>query len=115
MSTNSFLIKGWAITLVAALFALTAKDSNISYTLVAYFATPAFWVLDAYYLSQERKFRALYNYVRCLPNEKVDFDMNTSVPNSTKNGWIASFFSGTEIVFYCTVLITTIIVRGFLK
>jgi len=28
MNVNSFLLKGWAITLVAALFALAAKDAN---------------------------------------------------------------------------------------
>ena len=31
MNSNSFLIKGWAITLVSALFALAANGSNIHY------------------------------------------------------------------------------------
>ena len=30
MNSNSFLIKGWSITLVSALFALAAKDSNLN-------------------------------------------------------------------------------------
>ena len=37
MGQNSFLIKGWTVTLVAALFALAAKDSNQKFVLVAYF------------------------------------------------------------------------------
>lgn len=37
MANNSFLLKGWAITLVAALFALSAKDTDKSYIIVAYF------------------------------------------------------------------------------
>ncbi len=28
MAGNSFLLKGWSVTLVSALFALSAKDSN---------------------------------------------------------------------------------------
>lgn len=29
MNSNSFMIKGWAITLVSALFVLAAKDANV--------------------------------------------------------------------------------------
>ena len=36
MAGNCFLLKGWAITLVAALFALSAKDTNHNYFLIAY-------------------------------------------------------------------------------
>lgn len=37
MSGNLFLLKGWSVTLVAALFALAAKDTNKAYILIAYF------------------------------------------------------------------------------
>jgi len=37
MANNSFLLKGWSVTLVAALFALAAKDSDKKYIVVAYF------------------------------------------------------------------------------
>src|SRR5947209_16014228 len=37
MSKNSFLLKGWGVTLVSALFALAAKDANKQYILLAYF------------------------------------------------------------------------------
>ncbi len=30
MNSNSFLIKGWTITLMSALFALAAKDTNFN-------------------------------------------------------------------------------------
>jgi len=32
MAGNSFLIKGWSVTLIAALFALAAADSNELFT-----------------------------------------------------------------------------------
>ena len=34
MNSNSFLIKGWAVTLIAAIFALAAKDSNFQYIIL---------------------------------------------------------------------------------
>src|SRR3989344_7983651 len=78
MAGNSFLLKGWAITLVAALFALSAKDTNQSYIFIAYFPVIIFWILDGYFLSQERLFRDLYNYVRKLKEEEIDFSMDIS-------------------------------------
>ena len=64
MAGNSFLIKGWSITLVAALFALAAANTNELFIYLAYFPTFMFWALDAYFLRQERLFRKLYDHVR---------------------------------------------------
>ena len=40
MNTNSFLIKGWMITLVSALFVFAAKDSDARYAIITYAAKP---------------------------------------------------------------------------
>lgn len=66
MAGNLFLLKGWTVTLIAALFALAAKDANPLYAAIAYFPLFVFWTLDGYFLSQERCFRALYDHVRRL-------------------------------------------------
>ena len=63
MASNSFALKGWAVTLVAGIFALSSKDADKLYFLVAYIPIVVFWGLDAYYLLQERLYRALYNSV----------------------------------------------------
>ena len=36
LSTNSFLLKGWSVVLVSALFALTASNSNSAFIFLAY-------------------------------------------------------------------------------
>ena len=54
MANNSFMLKGWAVTLVAGIFALAGKDTDKLYFLVAYIPVLVFWGLDAYYLLQER-------------------------------------------------------------
>lgn len=46
MSSNLFLLKGWTVTLIAALFALAAKDSNKIYFLISYLPALMFWTLD---------------------------------------------------------------------
>ena len=50
MANNSFMLKGWAVTLVAGIFVLAGKDTDKLYFLVAYIPAIVFWVLDAYYL-----------------------------------------------------------------
>ena len=77
MAGNSFLIKGWSVTLVSALFALAAAGTNPLFVFLAYFPAFAFWALDAYFLRQERLFRKLHDHVRGLPDAAIDFSINT--------------------------------------
>ena len=42
MSNNSFALKGWTITIIAAMFALAAKDANKLFIILAYFPTIMF-------------------------------------------------------------------------
>jgi len=104
MAGNCFLLKGWAITLVAALFVFSAKDANHNYFLIAYFPVIIFWILNGYFLSQERLFRALYDRVRKLDESKIDFSMDTSGFETSKNNWLCSIFSQTLLIFYITLV-----------
>src|SRR4051812_3806111 len=60
MAGNSFLIKGWTITLVAGLTALAADKSDRSFAWIAVAVVIVFAFLDAYYLALERAYRTLY-------------------------------------------------------
>jgi len=76
MASNSFMVKGWCITLVSALLALSAKDARFM-VFVAYLPVLMFWWLDAFFLHQERLFRELYDHVRTSEKEESDFSMRT--------------------------------------
>ena len=110
MSVNSFLIKGWAVTLVSALFAFAAKESNVEYVIITYISTPLFWILDGYYLSQERQYRDLYNHVRILNDSQIDFDLNAVRFRKGRNQWFHSVFSKTLNIFYGVLLGITLVV-----
>src|SRR4051794_15999345 len=109
MSKNSFLLKGWGVTLVSALFALAAKDANKQYILLAYFPIITFWLLDGYFLSQERKCRALYDQVRVLPPDKIDFSMDTKKFNVDRNTWDRACLAQVLLIFYLTLAIAVLI------
>lgn len=110
MSVNSFLLKGWSVVLISALFALAAGDSQALFGYIAYFPAIAFWMLDAYFLRQERLFRKLYDRVRHLAETEVDFSMDTSVVDGEVAAWSAVVFSKTLLLFHGTVFGSIVIV-----
>ena len=110
MSINSFLLKGWSVVLISALFALAAGDSQALFVYIAYFPAIAFWMLDAYFLRQERLFRKLYDRVRHLAESDVDFSMDTSVVDGEVAAWSAVVFSKTLLLFHGTVFGSIVIV-----
>ena len=115
MAGNSFALKGWAVTLISGIFVLAGKDTDIMYFLVAYIPVVVFWFLDAYYLLQERLYRALYEKVRRINNEKdIDFSLKATSNEfeSDKNCFCSCLFSKTILGFYAplAVVCTGIIV-----
>ncbi len=72
MARNSFIIKGWNITLASGLAALAVKDASGLPGAVAIIGLDpaiAFWALDAYYLRLERLYRKLHDAVALPLNE----------------------------------------------
>jgi len=98
MANSSFLLKGWSVVLVSALFALAAKDAEISFIFTAYFPALAFWILDGYFLGQERLFRKLYDQIRLTEEDKIDFSMDRS-SITKKYEWLKAIFSKTLLFF----------------
>lgn len=113
MANNSFLLKGWVVTLLAGIFALSWNQDGFLHYLLVYIPVFMFWFLDAYYLKQERLYRGLYDQVRQMNNASISFSM---VPPliSTNNSYsyMNVLFSKTEAGFYIPLmlLITIIIV-----
>lgn len=111
MANNSFMLKGWGVTLTAAIFALAGKSDNALYILIIFVSLLAFWGLDSYYLLQERLYRALYDKVRETSEENIDFSLKVA-QNEFENKRIAyrnCFLSGTEAGFYLPIILGCIV------
>ena len=110
MSVNSFLLKGWSVVLISALFALAAAESNIAFIMLAYFPAIAFWCLDGYFLHQERLYRDLYDHVRSYKDEEIDYAMDTRSVANKGNSWAVSTISKTLLLFHGAVIGSIIVV-----
>ena len=111
MADNSFHLKGWSVVLVSALFALAASDANDDFVYLAFLPAIAFWVLDGYFLQQERMYRKLYDDVRKKSDEESDFTMDASRYKGEVESWPATCWSTTLRIFHGMIVVTILIVR----
>lgn len=74
ISTNSFILKGWTITICAGLIALS-QSLTIKISFIAIFLLIIFWALDGYYRSLEKRYRALYDDVRVRTSSDFNLDL----------------------------------------
>lgn len=109
MASNSFLLKGWSVTLVVALLALGIKELNYLYVVVGCLPILIFWLLDGYFLWQERLFKVLYDDVRKKDENQINFSMRDKNKFcGGRNTWFWSTFSVTLNIFYLSLLIFTL-------
>ena len=114
MSNHSFLLKGWSVTLSAAILALAAKDASPHLVWVALMPIAAFWGLDAFYLRQERLYRALYDHVRTEePSTHTTTDPYAMSPAGLGAGiarWEQTLFAPSILGLHGTIAVVAIIV-----
>jgi len=75
-NSNSFMIKGWTITICTAILAIAGTWKEPVLSLIALVPITIFWILDSFYLANERCFVGLYNaaisgYKLKVKNEKL--------------------------------------------
>jgi hypothetical protein len=115
MANNSFLIKGWTITLVVA--SLLLKGPRYQ-AWIAFIPLLMFWFLDAYFLWQEKMYRELYSWVvsnRLKTNEFL-FDLNAKRFEKSVKCKQQIMLSTTLVWFYglIGILIVIYVIASFL-
>jgi hypothetical protein len=99
LGNGSFLIKGWTMTLAGAFLGVAVNRASWKIAAVAIIPVAGFWILDSYYLRQERLFRALYEEAR-KPGTTVElFSMNIG-PYRSSIRWKNVVVSHTMVNFY---------------
>lgn len=97
-NTNSFMIKGWTITISAALFALAGTIKEPFVALLSVFPICVFWYLDSLFLKNERCYRSLYD---CVINDykysKKNKELTTNYRKGIKTN--AKDFDEQDVIF----------------
>ena len=105
LASDSFRMKGWSVVLIAALFVLMAREGSFELAPIGFLPVVVFWLLDGYFLWQERLYRRLYDHVRHLEDSAVDFSMDVA-PFKTvwTRGWCGATLSLTLVLFHGTLV-----------
>ena len=110
MENNSFLVKGWAITIVSAIMSFAAAN-KLSFRIyfIAAAVTIAFCIIDCFYLRTQRLYRNLYKKVI---NEGLQdlslvrfFDLDASNCKDKNTKLINVFLSNSIWTLYSTILL----------
>jgi hypothetical protein len=64
MARNSFALKGWTLTLGAALLGFATNQADGTYAVLGIYVVVCFGAIDAYYLALEQGYRKLYDEAR---------------------------------------------------
>ncbi|MEL5899106.1 hypothetical protein AAGC94_13670 [Clostridium sporogenes] len=122
MAQNSFMVKGWLITLLAVIIALLPEKFNVRILcIMGMVITVCFWYLDGFFLKIEKLYRWKYEWVIKNRYESDDFfydlnpyNKNTWLKNDdgskkTEPNVISEMFTKTLLPMYLPLLITVII------
>ena len=110
LASDSFRMKGWSVVLIAALFVLMARERSFELAPIGFLPAVVFWMLDGYFLWQERLYRGLYDHVRHLEDVAVDFSMDaTPFKTMWTQGWFGSTLSLTLVLFHGTLVVAIVL------
>ncbi len=108
MASNSAMYKGWALTVNAALAALSADDFHArkSLLIIAAIITLGFSCFDTYYLVIEKKYRDLYSECIKPSNNIPPFSMDIRKYNGC---FLKSYFTVSIWPLYITMITALVI------
>ncbi len=79
LAAQSTTIKGWCVTVTAALLGVSAGSTTPLVAIIAAYVVGTFAVLDAYYLALERGYRNLYRQV--VAGQAAEWSLDVDRPS----------------------------------
>lgn len=117
MASNSFLLKGWTVSLFAILLGLS-KDSSLLVSTLLVVVVCVFWYLDAFFLYTERCYRRLYEARLITRNANLDtflYDLNPHYYRSCGETIFKIMLTKTLRWFYGSLLFVLLIYILYIK
>ncbi|MBQ2815888.1 hypothetical protein IJD15_02400 [bacterium] len=121
MANNSFLIKGWLVSLIAVGFALLPETFNMrALCIISLLVCLCFWYLDGFFLKMEKLYRWKYEWV--ISNRLTTEDYSYNLNPYESNMWLPNknnqsrkvpsilrvMFTKTLLPLYLPIIVTII-------
>lgn len=118
MANNSFLLKGWTISILVVVLALVEKQIDPIYLcLILMIPFVSFWYLDAFFLRTEKMYRKMYEWVienRRKGNEQYLYDLNPKRFEEKVQGVLRIMFTQTLVCFYLIPILINVCILIYL-
>lgn len=111
MAANSLRMKEWFVTIASAIVGFSVNSANANLAQVAIGPLLVFWILDAFYLLQERKYRELYKLA--LQDSVVLYSLNVRIKEIDNSFWGSILMSWSTTAFYGVILCLGMLLFGF--
>lgn len=108
MAQNSFLFKGWAVTLASGLTAFGAVKDKSSLLVISVITSVLFWGMDGYYLWLERGFIDIHKVVVRKKEQDIDFNMAVDKHHAFWR-WLLTCLRPHLLMFYGTLIVVIIV------
>jgi hypothetical protein len=110
MADNQFTIRKWSVAIGTAVIGFAAsKDKEPPAALLAIFPAVLFWVLDAYYLALELKFRARFDAAADEHSDAPDFSFKVKI---TASDWLAASQHWAVWLVHLPVILLAVAIGG---
>ena len=115
MAQNSFVLKGWSVTLATGMLAVAIGKDNAAFAILALLPAAALWGLDAFYLREERLFRGHHDNVCAAfgTSDPVTFSMDTSKITGPQRSWFRTLFAKVVIGLHGPLILVILAVSIF--
>lgn len=108
---NSFLVKGWALTVASAFYGYAVNKDSPWVAVIGLLVAGTFGYLDAFYLRQERLFRCLYLDAISSPSAVPAFSMITNpYKDNVGSRWRDVVTSRPLMIFFGILISTGLVV-----
>lgn len=112
LASNTFLFKGWSITIACAVLAAVVATGNVEFAWIVVGSVAVFWLVDAYYLMLERQYRQLYSEVSVKTPDNIDYSMKI-VGKSRIRCFVSAATRPILLLFYGSIMIISFCIIFF--
>ena len=106
--------KRWAVSFSAIFIALGTQQPGIRVSYLAVLPLLLLWFIDAQNYRREFLLRTLYDRVRSLPEEDIDFTINVETLPEARQGTLGWMFCSSALTFYGAMIAGIIVVDSFI-
>lgn len=107
--------KRWAVSFTAVFIALATQQPGLRVAYLAVLPIVLLWFIDAQNYRKEHLLRKLYDRVRRLPEEQIDFSIDINSLPESRRSTFSWMLNSSAFTFYGAMIVGVVVVDAFIR